>query len=74
MWMLSSFNSIKFCYSIAWSCTPCNGPSAQELPLENSEDSYLCFQLVLLRSVIFSFSYIDHFLALSAQFLKLVYS
>ena len=46
-------------------------PFAQDLSLENSADSYLCFQLALLHSVSYFFSSINHLLHLCAQFLIL---
>ena len=45
-------------------------PFARDLSLENSADSYLCFQLALLHSVS-SFSSIDHLLQVCARFLIL---
>ena len=42
-------------------------PFKQDLSLENSADSYLCFQLSLLQCLT-SFSSIDHLLQLYAQF------
>ena len=46
-------------------------PFARDLFLENSVDSYLCFQLTLLQSVCYFFSSIDHLLRLWALFLIL---
>ena len=46
-------------------------PFAQDLSLENSADSYLCFPLALLYSVSDFFSSIDHLLHLDARFLML---
>ena len=43
-------------------------PFAQDLSLENSADSYLCFWLALLHSVSYFFPSIDHCLHLCAQF------
>ena len=43
-------------------------PFAQNLSLENSADSYLCFRLALLRSVSCFFSSIGHLLHRYAQF------
>ena len=45
-------------------------PFARDLPLENSADSYLCFQLALLHSLSYFFSSVNH-LHLCAQFLIL---
>ena len=44
-------------------------PFAQNLSLENSKDSYLCFRLALLHS----FSYINHLLCIYVQFLIVFY-
>ena len=44
---------------------------AQNLSLENSVDSYLCFQLAYFTQSLNSFSFIDHLLPLCAQFLIL---
>ena len=44
---------------------------AQDLSLENSVDSYLCFRLAVLHSVSYFFSSIDHLLCLCAWFLIL---
>ena len=60
---LFSFNPKQFCYSYAWSCSLCERrtsfctgfPFAQDLSLENSVDSYLCFWLALLHSVSYFF-------------------
>ena len=46
-------------------------PFAQDLSLENSADSYLCFRLALLDSVSYYFSSIDDLLRVYAQFLML---
>ena len=46
-------------------------PFAQDVSLENSAGSYLCFQLALLHSVSLFFSSIDHRLRLCARFLTL---
>ena len=46
-------------------------PFARDLSLENSADSYICFQLALLHSVFYLFSSIYHLLQLCAQFLIL---
>ena len=46
-------------------------PFAWDLSLENSADSYLCFQLALLHSVSYFFSSIIHLLHLCAWFLIL---
>ena len=43
-------------------------PFAQDLSLENSADSYLCFRLALLHSVSYFFSSVDHLLPQYAQF------
>ena len=43
-------------------------PFAWGLSLENSADSYLCFQLALLHSVSYIFSSVNHLLCLYAQF------
>ena len=45
----------------------------QDLSLENSADSCLCFQLALLHSISYSFSSIHHLLCLYAWFLILFY-
>ena len=44
-------------YSYAWSCSLCKVglPFAWDLPLKNSADSYLCFQLALLHSLSYFF-------------------
>ena len=42
---------------------------ALDLSLENSADSYLCFQLALLHSVSYFSSSINHLLHLCVQFL-----
>ena len=54
---LSSFNLNRFYYSYAWSHSLCEkGLSfAQDLSLENSVDSYICFWLALLHSVSYFF-------------------
>ena len=44
-------------------------PFAQDISLENSADSDLCFQLALPHSVSYFFSSIDHLLHLCAWFL-----
>ena len=49
---LSSFNPKGFDYSYAWSCSLF--PFAWALPLKNSGDSYLCFQLTLLSVLLLS--------------------
>ena len=46
-------------------------PFAQDLSLENSADSYLCFWLALLHSASYFFSSVDHLLCLCAQFVIL---
>ena len=46
-------------------------PFAWDLSLENSADSYLCFQLALLHSVSYFFSSVDHLLHLRTWFLIL---
>ena len=46
-------------------------PFARDLSLENAADSYLCFRLALLHSVLTSFSSIDPFLRLCGRFLIL---
>ena len=46
-------------------------PFAQDLSLENSGDSYVCFRLVLLHSVSYFFSSMGHPLYLCARFLIL---
>ena len=46
-------------------------PFARDFSLENSTDSYLCFRLALLHSVLTSFFSIDHLLQLCARFLIL---
>ena len=46
-------------------------PFARDVSLENSSDSYLCFRLVLLRSVSYFFFSIDQILHLCARFLIL---
>ena len=46
-------------------------PFARDSSLENSADSYICFQLALLHSVFYLFSSIYHLLQLCAQFLIL---
>ena len=50
---LSLFNTKGFYYSYVSSCSLCGGRTsfAWELSLENSADSYLCFQLSLPHSV-----------------------
>ena len=49
----------RFYYSYAWSCSLCELkeglPFAWDLSLENSNDSYLCFGLTLLHSVLLLF-------------------
>ena len=54
---LSSFNSKEFWYSCAWSHIYVKEglPFALDLSLENSANSYLCFQLALLHSVSYFF-------------------
>ena len=54
---LSSFNSKRFYYSYAWSCSLFERRSffARDLYLKNSADSYLCFRLALLHSVCYFF-------------------
>ena len=56
---LSSFNPKGFCHSYAWSCNLCEARTsfARDLPLENSADSYLCFQMILLHSMCCFFLY-----------------
>ena len=46
-------------------------PFERDLSLENSADSYLCFRLALLHSVLTSFSSIDHLLRHYPRFLIL---
>ena len=46
-------------------------PFAWGLSLENSADSYLCFQLAFLHSVSYFFSSIDHLICLYVWFLML---
>ena len=46
-------------------------PFAQDLSLENSADSYLCFRQALLHSLSYSFSSVNRLLHLYAQFLIL---
>ena len=55
---LSYFNLKEFCYSYAspWSYVKEEFPFVQNLSLENSADSYLCFQLALLHSNLLYFS------------------
>ena len=48
-------------------------PFARDIYLENSEDSYLCFRLVLLHSMSYFFFLHDHLLRLDARFLILFY-
>ena len=43
-------------------------PFAHDLSLENSEDSYFCFPLALLRPVSYFFSSVDHLLHLCERF------
>ena len=45
-------------------------PFAQDLHLENSADSYLCFWLAFLHSVSYFFSSINHLLCFCARFLR----
>ena len=55
---LFSFNSKGVNYSYAWPCSLSMKerlPSAWDLSLENSTDSYLCFWLVFLHSVSYFF-------------------
>ena len=54
---LSSFSTKGFYYSYASSYTLCEGRTlfAWELSLENSADSYLCFQLSLPHSISYFF-------------------
>ena len=68
---LSFYTAKGFCYSYAWSCSLCEGRMSfcTGLSLENSTDSYLCFQLALLHSVSYFFSSIDHLLRLYTQIL-----
>ena len=71
---LSSFSTKGFYYSYASSYTLCEGRTsfAWDLSLENSADSYLCFQLILyLAQFLTSFSSINHLLCLYAWFLIL---
>ena len=42
-------------------------PFAQDLSLESSADSYICFRLILLRSLSYFFSSIDQILRLYAR-------
>ena len=46
-------------------------PFAQDLSLENSEDSYLCFDWLYFTQCVTFFSSIDHLFCLYAQFLIL---
>ena len=48
-------------------------PFAQDLILENSADSYVCFQMALLHLMSYFFFPINRLLALYAQFLMLLY-
>ena len=50
---LPLFNPKGFCYSYSWTCSLYEEgfPFAQNLSLQKSADSYLCFQLALLHSV-----------------------
>ena len=61
----------RFSYSYAWSCVYVKKgfPFAWDLSLENSVDSYLCFQLALLHSVFyFFFLYLSYSLLLCTVF------
>ena len=68
---LSFYTAKGFYYSYAWSCSLCEGRMSfcTGLSLENSTDSYLCFQLALLHSVSYFFSSIDQLLRLYTQIL-----
>ena len=46
---------------------------ARELSLQNSVDSYLCFEWLYFPQCLTSFSYIDHLLRLYARFFMLFY-
>ena len=74
----SGYFSVRGCFPLIWkdSVTHIHDlavymkeglPLAQDLSLEDSADSYLCFLLALLLSVSYFFSSIDHLLRLYAR-------